>query len=182
MTEKAKKIRAFSWNLLSRAKNNPDILHHDGTNHHVGHLRWLPSPHVEILAEAAGFDFGGDIAICRGDNADVHGAGSVLAEFLELAFLKDAQELALKFERHCADLIEEKRATVGEFEKPDTVFDRAYQFGSGKTGKAFETRVHVNDEALPIGMTEVPGSHAIYVSKPEEIAEVIRQAADASIS
>lgn len=29
-------------------------------------------------------------------------------------------------------------------------------------------------------VTEMPGSHAIYVSKPEEVAEVIRQAADAS--
>jgi pimeloyl-ACP methyl ester carboxylesterase len=29
-------------------------------------------------------------------------------------------------------------------------------------------------------VTEAPGSHAIYVSKPEEVAEVIRQAADAS--
>ena len=29
-------------------------------------------------------------------------------------------------------------------------------------------------------VTEVPGSHAIYVSKPEEVAEVIRQAADGS--
>ena len=43
---------------------------------------------VEILAEADGFDFGGDVAICRGDNADVHGAGSVWTEFRELAFLK----------------------------------------------------------------------------------------------
>jgi pimeloyl-ACP methyl ester carboxylesterase len=30
-------------------------------------------------------------------------------------------------------------------------------------------------------VTEVPGSHAIYVSKPAEVAEVIQQAADASI-
>jgi hypothetical protein len=30
-------------------------------------------------------------------------------------------------------------------------------------------------------VTEVPGSHAIYVSKPVEVAEIIRQAADASI-
>ncbi len=30
-------------------------------------------------------------------------------------------------------------------------------------------------------VTEVPGSHAIYVSKPDEVAEVIRQAADASV-
>jgi pimeloyl-ACP methyl ester carboxylesterase len=29
-------------------------------------------------------------------------------------------------------------------------------------------------------VTEVPGSHAIYVSKPQEVAETIRQAADAS--
>ena len=29
-------------------------------------------------------------------------------------------------------------------------------------------------------VTEVPGSHAIYVSKPDEVAEIIRQAADAS--
>jgi pimeloyl-ACP methyl ester carboxylesterase len=29
-------------------------------------------------------------------------------------------------------------------------------------------------------VTEVPGSHAVYVSKPEEVAAIIRQAADAS--
>jgi pimeloyl-ACP methyl ester carboxylesterase len=29
-------------------------------------------------------------------------------------------------------------------------------------------------------VTEVPGSHAIYVSKPAEVAEIIRQAVDAS--
>ena len=28
-------------------------------------------------------------------------------------------------------------------------------------------------------VVEVPGSHAIYVSKPAEVAEIIRQAADA---
>jgi hypothetical protein len=30
-------------------------------------------------------------------------------------------------------------------------------------------------------VTEVPGSHAIYVSKPEEVAEIIRQVTEASI-
>jgi pimeloyl-ACP methyl ester carboxylesterase len=30
-------------------------------------------------------------------------------------------------------------------------------------------------------VTEVPGSHAIYVSRPEAVAELIRQAAEASI-
>jgi len=30
-------------------------------------------------------------------------------------------------------------------------------------------------------VTEVPGSHAIYVSRPREVAEVIRQAADAAV-
>jgi pimeloyl-ACP methyl ester carboxylesterase len=30
-------------------------------------------------------------------------------------------------------------------------------------------------------VTEVPGSHAIYVSKPAEVAALIRQAADASV-
>jgi len=31
-------------------------------------------------------------------------------------------------------------------------------------------------------VTELPGSHAIYVSKPDEVAEVIRHAAEASIT
>jgi len=30
-------------------------------------------------------------------------------------------------------------------------------------------------------VTEVPGSHAIYVSKPAEVAEIIQQAAESSI-
>jgi hypothetical protein len=33
-------------------------------------------------------------------------------------------------------------------------------------------------ERAKASVTEVPGSHAIYVSKPVEVAEIIRQAAE----
>ena len=76
---------------------------------------------VEVLAEATCLYLVGEGAIRRGDDAHVHGAGAFLADFLELAFLQDAQQLALEFQRHFADFIQKQRAAIGEFKAAHAV-------------------------------------------------------------
>ena len=46
-------------------------------------------------------------------------ARALFADALELALLQHAQKLALELERDFADLVEEQRAAVGEFEAAD---------------------------------------------------------------
>src|SRR6185436_11227081 len=57
-----------------------------------------------------------EVAIGRGNHADVHPARRGTAHRLELAFLQYAQQLALQVERQLADFIEKNRAAVGEGE------------------------------------------------------------------
>ena len=82
-------------------------------------------PVVKVLAEAAGFDFAGKVSIRRGDDAHIHRARAIFTELLELAFLQDTQQLALEFERHFADFIQEQRAAIGQLESADTVLHRS---------------------------------------------------------
>src|ERR1041385_6030597 len=63
-------------------------------------------PVIKILTESSGFNFIFEVAICRRDDADIDGTRAVFAELLELPLLQDTQELALKFKRHFANLIE----------------------------------------------------------------------------
>jgi hypothetical protein len=51
------------------------------------------------------------------------GAGA--AQALELLLLQDAQELGLEFERDVADLVEEDRAAVRQFEAAEALGDGA---------------------------------------------------------
>ena len=69
-------------------------------------------PIVEVLAEAPRLHLGEQIAVGRGDDADV-GLDGVAAERLVLALLQDAQELHLHLRRELADLVEEERAAGG---------------------------------------------------------------------
>ena len=59
-----------------------------------------------------------EVAVGRGDHADVDRAGALLADALELALLQHAQQLGLQLERHLADLVEKQRAAVGQLEAP----------------------------------------------------------------
>ena len=70
----------------------------------------------EVFAEASGGDFRGEIAVRRGDDADVRFERLRAADALELARLQHAQELHLHFRRDFADFVEEERATFREFE------------------------------------------------------------------
>src|SRR4029453_8991836 len=74
-------------------------------------------------------------AVGGGDQAHIDGAGALFADAFEIALLQHAQQLALKFERNFADLVEKQRAAVGKFEPPDAVAHRA---GEGAADMAEE--------------------------------------------
>jgi hypothetical protein len=71
---------------------------------------------VEVLAEAALSDFGGEILVGSGDDADADADGEFAAEAVELAFLEDAEELGLGGLGQVAYFIEEEGTGIGEFE------------------------------------------------------------------
>src|SRR5262245_40681602 len=68
-----------------------------------------------------GIYVGTKISIGRGNYPDVDAARQLLANALELPFLKDAQELCLEIGWNVSDLVEKKRPTIREFESSDSV-------------------------------------------------------------
>ena len=61
---------------------------------------------VEVLAEAPGRDLPGKVAVGRRDHADVDAHAGAAAYPLEGLVLENAQDLALRLERHVGDLVE----------------------------------------------------------------------------
>src|SRR4051812_14492749 len=92
-------------------------------------------PEIEVLAKTSALNLLLEVAIGRGDDADVDRAGALLADAFEIAFLQYAQQLALQFERDLADFVEEQRAAIGELEPADAVARRA---GEGAADMAEE--------------------------------------------
>ncbi len=84
-------------------------------------------PIVEVFAELARFDLFFQVAIGRGDEADIDRQRLGAADALELSFLQDAQQLGLKRRGNLADLIEEQSAAVGLLEAAEPMID-----GSGE--------------------------------------------------
>ena len=82
-------------------------------------------PIKQILAEAAGDDLVFQVAIGRGDDAHIDLARARVADALDFLLLQNAQQLGLHRERHFADLIEEKRAAIGQLEAAGLVAERA---------------------------------------------------------
>ncbi len=72
----------------------------------------------EILAEAAILDRSFEVLIGGGDNADVDFNFAVAAETIEGLAVEHTQQLDLSLRLQFADLVEEERALVGEFEEP----------------------------------------------------------------
>ena len=68
---------------------------------------------VEVGAEPAGFDVGGEVAVGRRDHADVDGELGAGTDGPDGALLEGAQELGLQAARQLADLVEEDGAAVG---------------------------------------------------------------------
>jgi len=65
------------------------------------------------------------ISVGRCDEAHIHAAGVRASQTLELLFLQHSQELGLQLERNVPDLIQEKRAAVGQLKAPDALRDRS---------------------------------------------------------
>ena len=82
-------------------------------------------PEEQILAKLAAADARLEIAMGRGEDADVDAARLDAADTLERALLQHAQQLHLHVEAHVADLVEKQRAAVGELEPADASGDRA---------------------------------------------------------
>jgi hypothetical protein len=56
------------------------------------------------------------LVVRRGDDAQIHRYGRVAADPLKFLFLEDAQEFCLQFQGEIADLVEEHRAAVCQFQ------------------------------------------------------------------
>ena len=78
-------------------------------------------PIKEILAELPGAHRRLEVAVGRGDHADVGVAGPVLADALEVVVLKESQQLGLDRRRDLTNLVEEHRAALGGFDPADLV-------------------------------------------------------------
>src|SRR5262249_33508400 len=81
-------------------------------------------PEEEVLAEAPRADLGSEVAVRRGDDADVDGLRAIAAEPLEAMLLEEAEELALQLRRQLADLVEEDGAARRGLEPPGLVLPR----------------------------------------------------------
>ena len=71
-------------------------------------------PIVQVVAKSAVRDSFLEIAVRRGDDADVDLSRARSAEALELTLLQDAQKLGLQIERQVANLVEEQRPAMGQ--------------------------------------------------------------------
>ncbi len=71
---------------------------------------------VEIFAKGLRLDHGWQVAVRRGDDADVDAHGPLAADAHHFAVLHHAQQAHLRGEGELADLVEEQRAAVGLLE------------------------------------------------------------------
>src|SRR5438132_886323 len=78
---------------------------------------------VEVFAEALLLDQPSEVAVRRGDQADVDLDRPGAADTLELLLLEDPEELRLELEGDLADLVEEERAAMGHLEASDLLCD-----------------------------------------------------------
>src|ERR1017187_5940689 len=71
---------------------------------------------VEILPEAAAGDLGLEVAVGRGDEADIDAERGVGSDGLEASILQDTQELGLRRQWQLTELVEEQRPAVRDLE------------------------------------------------------------------
>ena len=82
-------------------------------------------PVIQVRAEPP-FDHRGlHVDVRRRDDAHIHRRRAMTAQALHLAFLQEAQQARLAFERQIADFIEEQRAAVGRLDAADLALVRA---------------------------------------------------------
>ena len=75
-------------------------------------------PVVEVLPEGARLDGFLQVAVGRGDDADIQFNAFLAPHLHELPFLDHPQELGLDIQAQVADLVEEKGPVIGQFEEP----------------------------------------------------------------
>ena len=82
-------------------------------------------PIKEVAAEAAGGHFGSQVAIGGGDDMHIDAPRVERDNPADFAQFEHAQELGLRRRWQPADLVEEQRPTIGEFEQARLVLSGA---------------------------------------------------------
>jgi len=78
----------------------------------------------KIFAELLGGDHGAEIAMRRGDHADVDLTGLQRTEALDLLILQGAEQFALRRQGHVANFVEKEGAVVGVLKQADLILGR----------------------------------------------------------
>ena len=97
-------------------------------------------PVEQVLAEPPGPDLLREVAVGRGEDADVYLAHALLAHRADLALLEDPEQLRLRARRQLPHLVEEDRPAVGLAEQAGARPGRA---GEGAAGVPEERRLAV---------------------------------------
>src|SRR3546814_3636193 len=79
--------------------------------------RYDVQPVIEILAKALLGDLGGQVARRARDDADIDADHGAAADAGEALIGENAQDLALRGQRHVGDLVEKQRAAMRLFEQ-----------------------------------------------------------------
>src|ERR1700745_3820073 len=80
-------------------------------------LNWEDvQPIKQVFSKLPVADHCRDIAVSRSDDAHIYVNGLRAAQALELLFLKGAKQFGLQLEADIADLVQEQRAVIGQFE------------------------------------------------------------------
>src|SRR4029077_7724349 len=82
-------------------------------------------PVVQVAAKSTVRNHLGQIAVRGGYQAKIDAQGLRAAESLDFAFLEDAQEFGLEFQRNVAHFIQENGSFVGKFKATDGASDGA---------------------------------------------------------
>src|SRR6266481_10131744 len=80
---------------------------------------------IEIFPKPPVENHVSQIVIGGSNHAHVGAAGPVVADWLEFAFLENAQQFGLRLGREIADLVEEQSAAVGELKASHSILQRS---------------------------------------------------------
>ena len=150
--------------------------------------RQLQGEHVQaeqqVVAEAALGHRALEVAVARGDQADVDLDRLAAADAVDLALLDRAQQLGLQARVHLADLVEQQRAAVRLLELADAPRDRT---GEGAPLVAEQLRFQqvlrdggaVDGDERPLARRLWRCTKRAIISLPVPLSPVIRTQASA---
>jgi hypothetical protein len=125
-------------------------------------------PELEILAEAAGFDGGGEIDVGESDEARFDAESFGAAEAFERALLQDAQEFALRSGRESGDFVEYNRAAAAELETAQFAFN-----GAGESAALVSEKFAFDEIGWQAGAVNLQegriAARAKFVHEPREV-------------